>query len=65
LGIRDLAALERAFGQLSTRQLNWRPNEREWRIGQCFDHLIMAIALPKEEGALTLSVQEMVFHHVT
>jgi hypothetical protein len=28
------------FGQLSAEQLNWKPSEAEWSIGQCFDHLI-------------------------
>jgi hypothetical protein len=32
------AAIE--FGQLSAEQLNWRPSDAEWSIGQCFDHLI-------------------------
>jgi hypothetical protein len=30
----------RSFGQLSTRQINWKPTETEWSIGQCFDHLL-------------------------
>jgi hypothetical protein len=29
-----------AFGQLSPEQVNWKPSEGEWSIGQCFDHLI-------------------------
>jgi hypothetical protein len=32
----------RAFGQLSAEQINWKPGEGEWSIGQCFDHLIIA-----------------------
>jgi hypothetical protein len=32
----------RAFGQLSAEQLNWKPSEGEWSIGQCFDHLIIS-----------------------
>src|SRR6266446_1889745 len=32
----------RAFGKLSARQINWKPREGEWSIGQCFDHLIIA-----------------------
>lgn len=28
------------FGNLSVEQLNWKPNEKEWSVGQCFDHLI-------------------------
>ncbi len=32
----------RAFGQLSPQQVNWKPSEGEWSIGQCFDHLILS-----------------------
>ena len=32
----------RAFGQLSAEQVNWKPSEAEWSIGQCFDHLIIS-----------------------
>ncbi len=28
------------FGKLSAEQLNWKPNESEWSVGQGFDHLI-------------------------
>ena len=28
-----------AFRQLSAEQINWKPSEDEWSIGQCFDHL--------------------------
>ncbi len=28
------------FGNLSTEQLNWKPNGSEWSVGQNFDHLI-------------------------
>jgi DinB superfamily len=30
------------FGRLTARQLNWRPDEKRWSVGQCFDHLITA-----------------------
>ena len=33
---------KRVFGRLSAAQLNWRPGEGEWSIGQCFDHLIVS-----------------------
>src|SRR5439155_2614621 len=33
---------KRAFGQLSAEQVNWKPSEGEWSIGQCFDHLIIS-----------------------
>ena len=33
---------KRVFGRLSARQVNWKPIEGEWSIGQCFDHLIIS-----------------------
>lgn len=30
------------FGRLSGEQVNWKPSEGEWSIGQCFDHLIIS-----------------------
>lgn len=33
---------KRVFGRLSGEQVNWKPGEREWSIGQCFDHLIIS-----------------------
>lgn len=30
------------FGGLDRRQLNWRPDETRWSIGQCFEHLLAA-----------------------
>src|SRR5262245_42137350 len=30
------------FGRLSGEQVNWKPGENEWSIGQCFDHLIVS-----------------------
>ena len=32
----------RIFGQLSAAQINWKPGQGDWSIGQCFDHLIIA-----------------------
>lgn len=29
------------FGNLSTEQLNWKPNPKSWSVGQCFEHLII------------------------
>lgn len=34
---RDVAA---TFGHLDTQQLNWKPDEGQWSIAQCLDHLI-------------------------
>src|SRR2546428_9756931 len=33
---------QRVFGRLSGEQVNWKPSEGEWSIGQCFDHLIIS-----------------------
>ncbi|CAN5807363.1 hypothetical protein BH20ACI4_BH20ACI4_30130 [soil metagenome] len=30
----------KTFGKLSAGQINWRPSETGWSVGQCFDHLI-------------------------
>ena len=29
-----------SFGNLSSDQLNWKPGEKSWSVGQCFDHII-------------------------
>jgi hypothetical protein len=29
-----------AFGTLSVEQLNWKPSEKGWSVGQCFEHII-------------------------
>lgn len=31
---------QKTFGELSGEQINWRPSETGWSVGQCFDHLI-------------------------
>ncbi len=31
-----------AFGNLSASQLNWKPSDKQWSIGQCLDHLIVS-----------------------
>src|SRR5262245_38067046 len=28
------------FGELNSRQINWKPHVESWSVGQCFDHLI-------------------------
>ncbi len=28
------------FGELSAEQINWKPSETGWSVGQCFEHLI-------------------------
>lgn len=30
-----------SFGQLSPAQLNWKPSEKSWSVGQCLDHIIL------------------------
>ncbi|MGP8214311.1 MAG: DinB family protein [Bacteroidia bacterium] len=32
---------KKTFGTLSAEQLNWKPNEQTWSIGQNIDHLIV------------------------
>lgn len=29
------------FGKLSSEQINWKPSEKVWSVGQCFEHLIV------------------------
>lgn len=29
-----------SFGSLSSEQLNWKPSETGWSVGQCFEHII-------------------------
>lgn len=30
-----------SFGSLSAEQLNWKPAEKSWSVGQCLEHLIL------------------------
>src|SRR5262245_28571359 len=32
----------RVFGGLSGEQVTWKPNEEEWSVGQCFDHMCIS-----------------------
>jgi hypothetical protein len=32
----------RAFGHLSAAELNWKPDEGEWSIAQCYEHLVLS-----------------------
>jgi DinB superfamily len=34
------ADTQKAFGKLSAEQINWKPSETDWSVGQCFEHLI-------------------------
>src|SRR5689334_8342343 len=31
-----------AFADLTAEQLNWKPSEERWSVGQCLDHLIVS-----------------------
>ncbi len=33
---------EASFGELTARQLNWKPSDNSWSIAQCLDHLVIA-----------------------
>ena len=43
------------FGGLDASQLNWRPAEAQWSIGQCFEHLLTANALTLRAAEHALS----------
>jgi len=32
----------KTFGDLTAAQLNWKPSEKGWSVGQCFEHIIKA-----------------------
>ena len=34
------ADTKQTFGNLSAEQLNWKPSDEGWSVGQCFEHLI-------------------------
>jgi hypothetical protein len=37
------------FGSLSAEQLNWRPSDGGWSVGQCLDHLIKTTDIYSED----------------
>jgi hypothetical protein len=39
------AEAKRTFRTLSAEQINWKPNEKTWSIGHCFEHLIITNSL--------------------
>ncbi|MGE3275106.1 MAG: DinB family protein [Vicinamibacterales bacterium] len=55
---RELAAAARdaaqAFGTMDARQLNWRPPDGGWSIGQCIEHLLRSneIMLASADAAM-------------
>jgi len=36
---------KQAFGDLSPAQLNWKPGDDSWSVGQCLDHLVVSDCL--------------------
>ena len=42
------------FGSFDERQLNWKPSEDRWSVGQCLDHLITSneVYFPILEGVV-------------
>jgi hypothetical protein len=36
---------QKTFGNLSARQINWKPSADGWSVGQCFEHLIKTNSL--------------------
>ncbi len=38
------ADIEGRFRDLSVAQLNWKPNDKEWSIGYCLEHIIIVNA---------------------
>lgn len=34
--------VKNSFTDLSTEQLNWKPADHKWSIGQCLDHLVIS-----------------------
>ena len=46
-----------AFGSLSARQLNWRPDVPQWSAAQCFDHLLTVNRLIVDAADTALSAR--------
>lgn len=57
---------QETFGGLDVRQLNWRPAEARWSIGQCFDHLLTANRqmFQAAEDALNGAAPRTVWQHL-
>jgi hypothetical protein len=36
------ADVDATFGRLDAGRLNWKPDATQWRVAQCFDHLLTA-----------------------
>ena len=35
-----IGKVQDTFGNLSGKQINWKPRPDSWSVGQCLDHLI-------------------------
>src|SRR4051812_17186594 len=46
-------------GGLQPHQLNWKPDEQRWSIGQCFQHLVTANELMERAAIHALSHPRM------
>jgi hypothetical protein len=45
---------QQTFGSLDATQLNWRPDDTRWSVGQCFEHLLTTNRLILERADETL-----------
>ena len=54
------------FGRFDARQLNWRPDARQWSVAQCFEHLLTAnrLLFTAAENALTGAVPPTIWQRV-
>jgi DinB superfamily len=55
--------VEFTFGHLSIDQINWKPHEHSWSIGQCLEHLIVTnkLEFPAIKKALTANYKNPFF----
>jgi hypothetical protein len=49
---RDVQA---TFGALDVRQLNWRPDARQWSVAQCLEHLLAANRMMSQASEAALA----------
>ena len=54
------------FGRLDPRQLNWRPDARQWSVAQCFAHLLTAnrLMFTAADDALTGAVPPTIWQRL-
>jgi len=55
-----------AFGMFDSQQLNWRPHETRWSVGQCFAHLLQANQLMFKaiDSALDPAHRQTIWHRM-